>query len=118
MSQKKKKLRDAVEPQRIGAKHPIQAVGDHILVDRAEKTTVTSGGIILPDKTTEDPPCWGVVISTGPEVKGVAVGDVVFFNDQESNNLPLPDGHVLVLREMCVYARCSTDEAMSRGLTL
>ena len=93
------------------------AAGDNILIDRAKLAEVSTGGIILPQiKRKARPPAYGVVVSVGPAVKEVAVGDIVFFSDQEANTLEVSDTTLHVLLEVCVWAKMSKADARKAGL--
>lgn len=51
---------------------------DRVMVARAHTEEVTKGGIFVP-RSSQEKPLRGVVLNTGPEVKGISAGDTVLF---------------------------------------
>ena len=94
------------------------ASNDHLLVDRAKPVTTSAGGIHLPHKAGGPPPQYGIVVSVGPGVTSVEVGNVVFFNEAEAQHLAFRDVDLLVLAEMSVYATWDQKTARKNGLPI
>jgi chaperonin GroES len=89
-------------------------IGDRIIVERAEATETTAGGILLPD-TAKNKPQRGTVLAVGPgkllkdgsrRPPQVKVGDAVLFtswagNEYKDRGRP---GEILVMHEEDVLA--------------
>lgn len=71
----------------------IRALGDAVVIELVGIITKTRTGIHVPDTARLD--VW-VVIATGPEVKGVHVGDRVMFGGEGISNI---DGRMFAIRK-------------------
>ncbi len=76
--------------------HPLQ---DRVLVRILTEEAVTTGGIIIPDNAKERP-TFADVVSIGPDVTGVKVGERVVFAKYSGNEIKVEDaGDHLLLHE-------------------
>ena len=77
---------------------------DRILVERADALERTAGGLYVPETAQEATrPIRGRVLSVGPEVKQVAVGDEVIYSRQMGYLVNIAGEDYLVLREEEVF---------------
>lgn len=96
-----------------------EALNDNVLIDRAKIADRTAGGLILPKARKEEPPCYGLVVAVGPEVKSVSNGEVVLFDAQESRTMEFAGQVLLVVAEQSLYARYpDAQTAQQAGLKL
>lgn len=58
----------------------ILAVEDKVVVEETQPENTTDGGIIIPDGVKQLPQCYGIVLSTGPDVNNISKGDVIMFH--------------------------------------
>lgn len=99
----------------------IRATADHVWVRRAERSTKTTGGVLLSEKTRKDfPLSYGIVVATGPLADKIGgPGNVVFFAEDEVRPLVLdnPRGdHWDVMPAEAIYGWCTVAEAQALGL--
>ena len=85
------KATETVDAPRIPVES-IKLVGDLVLLELPAPKEKTKSGIILPDSVRDssvmDPSNMYKVVSIGPDVKNVKVGDVVLANNQTMSKLP------------------------------
>ena len=82
---------------------------DRVLVRAAERDKTTKSGIILPeDKLKENTK--GQVISIGPLVKAVEVGDIVLWSKVDGDEIKSKDISYIVLKEEKIIAKLEEDE--------
>jgi chaperonin GroES len=90
-------------------------LGDRVVLQRAEASATTAGGIVLPD-SSQDKPQRGTVISVGEgsvNNKGervpltVKAGDEVIFSSYAGDEIKVGDAEFLLLRESDILAICS-----------
>lgn len=62
-----------------------------VVIEPLEKPQETQSGLALPDESYSATPVAGTVLSVGPEVKNVAVADVVFFRRFSIDELKFTD---------------------------
>ncbi|MEE8373706.1 MAG: hypothetical protein V3R87_08310 [Dehalococcoidia bacterium] len=84
------------------------AVGDHVLVLRAQVANVTKGGVELIQRTIDGTKlCYGVAVRCGEDVKQVKKGDIVIFDSAESREVFFDNEEKTsfsVLNEMGIYS--------------
>ncbi len=85
----------------------IVPIGDKVVVKRLEKSTKTSGGIVLPD-SAKDKPAEGRVLSVGQgrllsdgtrSQPQVAEGDRVIFSTWGGTEIKVNGGELLIMSE-------------------
>ena len=85
----------------------IVPIGDKVVVKRLEKSTKTSGGIVLPD-SANDKPAEGRVLSVGQgrllsdgtrSQPQVAEGDRVIFSSWGGTEIKVNGGELLIMSE-------------------
>ena len=90
----------------------IVPLGDRVVLKRADATTMTSGGIVLPD-SAQDKPSRGKVVSTGAgrllddgtrSKMQVKKGDRVLFHSYGSEDFKLGDRELVLMREEDILA--------------
>ena len=85
----------------------IKPLADRVIIEPIEADNKTTGGIIIPDSSTEKPQK-GVVVAVGPgkedEEMTLNVGDVVLFGKYGGTEINYEDKTYLVMRESDVYA--------------
>lgn len=90
----------------------LKPLNDRILVQRIEKETTTSGGIIIPD-TAKEKPAEAVIVAVGPGKRDkngerialqVNAGDRVLFGKYAGTDVKLSGEDYLILREDDVLA--------------
>jgi chaperonin GroES len=92
--------------------HPLQPLGDRVVVEREDAEETTTGGIVLPD-SAQDKPARGTVLSVGDgrllddgtraEMQ-VKVGDRVLFSSFAPENVQLGEDELLLMREEDILA--------------
>ncbi len=86
----------------------LEATLDRVIVEPRVVEKKSEGGVILPDTLEEnEKPKEGSVLHAGPTVKGLKIGDYVFFSEYSGRKLMLEGKKVLVLREDDVVAKIS-----------
>jgi chaperonin GroES len=87
-------------------------LNDRILVQRIEKESKTSGGIIIPD-TAKEKPAEAIVVAVGPGKRDkfgarvapqVSVGERVLFSKYSGTDIKLSGEDYLILKEDDVLA--------------
>lgn len=81
----------------------MKAINVKVIVEEqtlVEKTT--EGGIILPE-TREEPQKYGRVISVGPDVKSISVGDIIVFHRSLGMAMMMEGKIYRVLNEPEIY---------------
>ena len=90
----------------------IVPLGDRVVLKRADATTTTAGGIVLPD-SAQDKPQKGEVVAVGDghvNDKGERVpltvkeGDKVIFSSYAGDEISVGDNDYLLLRESDILA--------------
>ena len=81
----------------------LQPTCDRVLIKPAEKITESKGGILLPDKA-KDAPAMGVIVATGPQVKGCREGHTVLYGKYAGVIIEDEGTKYLVMREDDVLA--------------
>ncbi|MDB5168760.1 MAG: molecular chaperone GroES, chaperonin GroES [Candidatus Saccharibacteria bacterium] len=59
---------------------PLRPLADNVVVQAEQVQTQTASGLLLPGSSTEKPAA-ATVVSVGPDVKNVSVGDKVVYNN-------------------------------------
>lgn len=94
------------------SKSSIVPLGDRVVLKRAEASTTTDGGIVLPD-SAQDKPQRGEVVAVGEghvNQKGekialtVQEGDRVIFSSYAGDEIKVGDDEFLLLRESDILA--------------
>ena len=94
----------AIEPvDRTRTYKRLTPKGDQMLVQRREAENVSAGGILLAD-SGKDKPAEGVVLSVGPKVSDIKVGDHVIFGIYAGTEYPWGTETLLFMREEEVIA--------------
>lgn len=91
----------------------LEPTHDRVLVRPAEQTTVTAGGIVIPDVAKEKP-LTGQVVAAGPGKRDdrdvlvpldVGPEDTVLFGKYSGTKLRLGEAELVLLREEDIYAK-------------
>jgi len=101
----------------------IEAVYDHVLIQRAKISDTTEGGVKLPASMVEGSKlCYGLVLRAGPACKQVKPGDIAIFDEAESREVFFPNKdktHFSVLIEKGIYGTMDRKTAqMDLGIEL
>lgn len=81
----------------------LKVIGDRLLIKPSVAESVSPGGIIIPDAAVEKL-SEGTVRVIGPEVKGVSVGDHVFYGKYSGTKIPGKEELVVMrLDEVIAY---------------
>ena len=76
---------------------------DRLVIEAKKQKDTTEGGIIIPDKAKERPHK-AVVISIGPEVEDIVVGEKIIFSKYAGTVVKLDKKAFLIIREEDVIA--------------
>lgn len=82
---------------------PYQACHNYLIVQTPKPLDKTKGGIHLPD-AVQDEATWGTVVSIGPRVRGLCVGDVVHFNSYAHREVD-QDERLVALEEAAIFCK-------------
>lgn len=84
----------------------IQAVNDKIVCILLQKSNTTSGGIVLPDDTSQEPQKYGKVISVGEDIKEkdtIKKDDIILFHPSGGMSIILEGAICQVLSYQEIY---------------
>lgn len=81
-------------------------VKDKIVVLLMKEEEKTKGGLIVPESAQQSlkPQKYGTVVTFGPEVEGIEMGDVLMFHGHAGMDIVLDEGVGKVLKFDEVYA--------------
>lgn len=82
---------------------PIKPLADRVVAVREEAKTQTASGIYLPDNSKEKP-VLAEVKATGPDVKGIKVGDKIVYKEYSTTELKIDGTEYLIVKEEDVLA--------------
>jgi chaperonin GroES len=82
---------------------PIKPLADRVVAVREEAKTQTASGIYLPDNAKEKP-VLAIVAATGPDVKGIKVGDRIVYKEYSTTELTIDGTDYLIVKEEDVLA--------------
>ncbi len=82
---------------------PIKPLADRVVAVREVAATKTASGIFLPDNAKEKP-VLAKVVATGPDVKGVNVGDKIVYKEYSTTELKIDGTEYLIVKEEDVLA--------------
>jgi len=88
----------------------IEAAKDKIIMEKLIKKR--QGGILLPNMENS-PQSYGRVISIGPDVSGVEVGDVLTYRNAAAAAIYLKNKHYDVMPFDDIYGKITDDEIIS-----
>lgn len=92
---------------------PLIPLTQHVIVKRLEGSSMSPGGIIIPEISREKP-AKGVVIASGPgrmlpsgvlEPTGVTTGDLVYFGSYKGTEIEVNEERLLVLKAEDILCR-------------
>lgn len=98
----------------------MKAHGEHLLIQKPSKKTITESGILLPD-TVGQKYEYGRVLSVGELVDGVNDGDYVFFDPFGVREIladPLKDDGRCVAHASHIFATVTREELEERNLPI
>jgi chaperonin GroES len=81
----------------------MQAIKDKIFIKVLKQELLTKGGLIVPETIKREPQRYGIVISIGPDVKGIQIGETIMFHDRGGQVVTLNDEEYRVLMESEIY---------------
>ena len=88
----------------------IQAINDHVIVEVVVATEATSeGGIFLPATAEMEPQKYGEVISVGPDITDIKVGDIIAFAKFGGQDIILNRVIIKVLKKAEIYGIITTE---------
>lgn len=77
---------------------PIKPLADRVVAVRQEAQTKTASGLYLPDNAKEKP-VLAEVIATGPDVKGIKVGDRILYKEYSTTEIKIDSTEYLIVKE-------------------
>lgn len=95
------------------AANRIQPLADRVVVQAAEETEQTRGGLYIPDTAQKEKPQQGTVIAVGPGrlsdegariEPDVSAGDTVLYGKYSGTEVTVDDEELLILRESDILA--------------
>jgi chaperonin GroES len=81
----------------------MQAIRDKIFVKVLKQEMLTKGGLVIPETVKKEPQKYGIVISLGPDVKGIQISDTLMFHDRGGQTVIIDDEEYRVLIDNEVY---------------
>lgn len=97
----------------------MKAFGEHILIKKPNKKTVTDSGLMLPD-TMGVQYEYGLVVSSGDE-SGVKEGDYVLYDGMGTREVcidPMRDDGLMVAHKTHIFAVLSKEDLVDRKLPI
>jgi chaperonin GroES len=82
---------------------PIKPLADRVVAVREEAQTKTASGLFLPDNAKEKPSL-AKVEATGPDVKGIKVGDKIIYKEYSTTELKIDGTEYLIVKEEDILA--------------
>ena len=86
------------------AKVPITPMADYVVVAQEEAKTKTASGLFLPDNSGEKPKI-AVVLSVGPLVKDVSIGDRIIFGGYSNTQIKIEGVEYMLVKNENIYAK-------------
>lgn len=74
---------------------------DQVIIERDSAEKLSTGGIVL---TEREKPIYGTVLSVGPRVVGVTVGNKVMFGKYSGTDIRFEDRDYTIMRDEDIYA--------------
>lgn len=82
---------------------PIKPLAGRVVAVRVETSNKTASGLYLPDNAKEKP-VMASVIATGPDVKGLKIGDKIVYKEYSTTDIKINDKEYLIVKEEDVLA--------------
>jgi chaperonin GroES len=82
---------------------PLKPLADRVVAVRDAVSTQTASGIYLPDNAKEKP-VLAKVVATGPDVKGIKVGDKIVYKEYSTTELKIDGTEYLIVKEEDILA--------------
>lgn len=95
------------------AANRIKPLADRVVVQAAEETEQTRGGLYIPDTAQKEKPQQGTVVAVGPGklsddgkrvALDVSVGDSILYGKYSGTEVTVDDEELLILRESDILA--------------
>ncbi len=95
------------------AANRINPLADRVVVQAAEETEQTRGGLYIPDTAQKEKPQQGTVLAVGPGKLSddgtripaeVSVGDTILYGKYSGTEVTVDDEELLILRESDILA--------------
>jgi chaperonin GroES len=95
------------------AANRIQPLADRVVVQAAEETEKTRGGLYIPDTAQKEKPQQGTVVAVGPGrltddgkrvAPDVSAGDSILYGKYSGTEVTVDDDEFLILRESDILA--------------
>jgi chaperonin GroES len=95
------------------AANRIKPLADRVVIQAAEETEQTRGGLYIPDTAQKEKPQQGTVLAVGPGklsddgtriAADVSVGDTVLYGKYSGTEVTVDDEELLILRESDILA--------------
>lgn len=100
---------------------PLKMMGDRILVipSTEDGERSTRGGLLIPATANTDRRLmWGDVVSVGPHMRLVVVGDRILYSPDSVYEVEISGEEYLILRERDIHAVAQSEGNESTGLYL
>ncbi|NLN50119.1 MAG: co-chaperone GroES [Acholeplasmataceae bacterium] len=81
----------------------LKPLNDYVVLKFAEKETKTESGIIL-SSSDQDKPAFGIVVSVGPKVEEIKIGDKVIYQTYSGTNTKIDDQEFLIIKQEHILA--------------
>ncbi len=82
-------------------------LSDRVVIRAKKQEETTASGFVLSTAESKERPQSGEVLSVGPDVKNVSVGDVVIFKEYIPTNFSHNNEEFLILKEEDILAKIS-----------
>lgn len=80
----------------------IKPLADRVVAQKDAPATKTASGIYLGE--AKEKPSYAVVVSVGPDVKGIKKGDKIIFKEYSSTDIKVGEDEYMILKEEDVLA--------------
>lgn len=75
----------------------VQPTLDRVVVRTPDPQEISEGGIVLPKGAQQKKSSSGTVLMTGPDTKGIAIGDEVLFAKYAGTEFEMGEGRFLIM---------------------
>jgi chaperonin GroES len=85
------------------SKVPVSPLGDYVVATQEAAQTKTASGLFLPDNAGEKPKI-ATVVSVGPLVKEISVGDRIIFGGYSNTDIKIDGVAYMLIKQENIFA--------------
>lgn len=86
------------------SKVPVSPLGDYVVATQEAAQTKTASGLFLPDNAGEKPKI-ATVVSVGPLVKEISVGDKIIFGGYSNTDIKIEGVEYMLIKQENIFAK-------------